>query len=167
MQMMKAVSPEEIKILCNIAAEVWHETYDPILPAGQTDYMVEKFQSVDAVTEQINTGGYHYYLFQDENGVYGGFVGFVPGHKQADEMFLSKVYILSSQRGKGIMRQALDTVIAETKKRNMKRIWLTVNKDNTHAQDVYAHYGFQICESLVSDIGGGYVMDDYVMEYLL
>ena len=43
----------QIDTLCAIAKTVWHETYDDLLPPGQPDYMIEKFQSDHAVKEQM------------------------------------------------------------------------------------------------------------------
>ena len=40
---------------------------------------------------------------------------------------------------------------------------LAVNKANAQAISAYTKYGFHIRESVVQDIGGGYVMDDYFM----
>ena len=40
---------------------------------------------------------------------------------------------------------------------------LSVNKHNTRAIAAYRRNGFVIAESVVTDIGGGFVMDDYVM----
>jgi ribosomal protein S18 acetylase RimI-like enzyme len=40
---------------------------------------------------------------------------------------------------------------------------LAVNKRNEGALAAYAKHGFAIVESVVKDIGGGFVMDDYVM----
>jgi hypothetical protein len=40
---------------------------------------------------------------------------------------------------------------------------LAVNKRNENAIAAYAKHGFAIVESVVKDIGGGFVMDDYVM----
>ena len=34
----------QIDTLCAIAEKVWHETFEPILPPGQTDYMIDKFE---------------------------------------------------------------------------------------------------------------------------
>ncbi len=42
-------------------------------------------------------------------------------------------------------------------------IILAVNKRNHRAFDVYLRYGFSIREEVVVDIGGGFVMDDYIM----
>ena len=52
----------QIDTLCAIAEKVWHETFDPILPAGQTDYMIDKFQSDHAVKDQLQNQNYRYYL---------------------------------------------------------------------------------------------------------
>jgi ribosomal protein S18 acetylase RimI-like enzyme len=41
---------------------------------------------------------------------------------------------------------------------------LAVNKRNTAAIGSYRKYGFVVRESIVDDIGHGFVMDDYVME---
>jgi ribosomal protein S18 acetylase RimI-like enzyme len=38
-----------------------------------------------------------------------------------------------------------------------------VNKGNARAIAFYRKHGFDIAESVVVDIGGGFVMDDYVM----
>ena len=40
---------------------------------------------------------------------------------------------------------------------------LAVNKRNGHAIAAYKKHGFKIVESALKDIGGGFVMDDYVM----
>jgi ribosomal protein S18 acetylase RimI-like enzyme len=44
------------------------------------------------------------------------------------------------------------------------RLMLTVNKRNSKAIAAYQRNGFAIMDSVVVDIGGGFVMDDYVME---
>ena len=53
------------------------------------------------------------------------------------------------------------------KERNLKRIYLSVNKHNTPSYEVYLHLGFKVIDAVVTDIGGGFVMDDYIMEYRL
>jgi hypothetical protein len=40
---------------------------------------------------------------------------------------------------------------------------LNVNKRNEVAIAAYSRHGFTIRESVKNDIGGGFVMDDYVM----
>ena len=44
-----------------------------------------------------------------------------------------------------------------------KAIYLTVNKYNPSYQ-IYRHLGVEAIDSVVTDIGEGYVMDDYIMQ---
>ena len=46
-------------------------------------------------------------------------------------------------------------------------IYLTVNKQNLISISVYEKLGFLRARDLVTDIGSGFVMDDYVMEKYL
>ena len=152
----------QIDTLCAIAEKVWHETFDPILPEGQTDYMIDKFQSDHAVKDQLQNQNYRYYLGKVD-GEYAGFVGFAPHYQGNEEMYLSKVYILSDCRHQGVVRRLFDLVEEEARKEGLSKIRLTVNKHNTHAYEVYQHYGYENVESVKADIGSGYYMDDYVM----
>ncbi len=49
----------------------------------------------------------------------------------------------------------------------LNKIYLTVNKGNTPSYQIYLHLGFKVIDSVVNDIGHGYVMDDYIMEYTI
>ena len=42
----------QIATVAEIARTVWHATYDPLLPPGQVDYMLEKYQSPAAIRAQ-------------------------------------------------------------------------------------------------------------------
>jgi RimJ/RimL family protein N-acetyltransferase len=57
----------------------------------------------------------------------------------------------------------LQQVEGEVRTGGARRLILSVNKRNTKAITAYKRNGFVIVESVVTDIGGGFVMDDYVM----
>ena len=46
-------------------------------------------------------------------------------------------------------------------------MYLTVNKGNLRAVRAYEKFGFVRTEEQVSDIGNGFVMDDFVYEFTL
>ncbi len=121
--------------------------------------MVEKFQSKRAISEQIESG-YSYYLLK-AGGDYVGYTGICP---KEDELFLSKLYIRASQRGKGFGREAIEFLDDLAREKGLGRITLTVNKDNTDTIKAYEKLGFANLGVLVQDIGSGFVMDDYKME---
>ena len=47
------------------------------------------------------------------------------------------------------------------KNKGVSFIWLTVNKKNTNSISAYQKMGYKIIEEIVTDIGEGYVMDDF------
>ncbi|MBQ2033300.1 MAG: hypothetical protein II217_02845, partial [Alistipes sp.] len=46
----------------------------------------------------------------------------------------------------------------------MDAIYLTVNRNNVHAYEVYLKKNFKVIEEAVADIGCGFVMDDCIMQ---
>ncbi len=48
--------------------------------------------------------------------------------------------------------------------RSIGRIRLNVNKNNVKAIRSYERNGYQTADAVMIDIGGGYFMDDYIME---
>ena len=50
------------------------------------------------------------------------------------------------------------------REQNLDTIYLTVNRNNKHAIEVYLKKNFKIAAEEVADIGCGFVMDDYIME---
>ena len=51
----------EIATVAKIANEIWREHYTPIIGPDQVDYMLMRFQSTEAIGDQI-AGGMHYWL---------------------------------------------------------------------------------------------------------
>lgn len=154
----------ELRQIAELADEIWHECFVGIISNGQIDYMIEKFQSLDAMTEQIENQNYSYFAVRDD-GELCGYIGVKP--ESDDRFFLSKLYLHKSRRGRGVASLMLAKVFDEARKAGKKRVYLTVNKYNTHAVDVYKKTGFIISDVAVTDIGNNYVMDDFIMEYKL
>lgn len=160
MVVMKKISMEDIQELSNIASSIVKVHFDPIIGPTQNDYMISKFQSPQAIREQL-THGYRYYWLLKEN-VKAGFCAFFPRN---GKMYLSKFYILQAFRGQHLAREMFSFIVEETKAESLNKIFLNVNKENTGVIAVYEHLGFKkICEEK-TDIGHGFYMDDYVMEY--
>lgn len=156
----KVETAEEVSVLAQLASEIWYDYYVSIISKEQIDYMVEKFQSVQAITNQIENQGYEYY-FMNINGNNIGYLGM----KQEDgKLFLSKFYIQKEHRGKGYASQAIEFLVEICKDRRLGVIWLTVNRFNDATIAVYEKKGFRRVNTLAADIGNGFVMDDHIME---
>ena len=150
--------------MAELADEIWHECFVGIISEGQINYMVEKFQSLPAMTDQIDRQGYSYFAVYDD-GELCGYTAVKP--EEDSRFFLSKLYLRKDKRGRGIASQMLEIVFGEARFLGKKSVYLTVNKHNDHAVAVYEKVGFRKVEDAVTDIGSGYVMDDFIMEYTL
>lgn len=160
---VKVETDEQIKELCELAKEIWNEYSICFISQEQIDYMLEKFQSFDAINGQINFQKTEYY-FLEEDGENFGYFSVQP---KAGYLFLSKLYIKKDFRGKGYARKAFLAVNERAKELELSSIRLTVNKFNMLSIFVYEKLGFERIGEEETDIGNGYVMDDYIYEFVL
>lgn len=159
MRFVPVTNNDLLKILSDLSYTIWHEFFPCILSSDQIDYMVDKFQSYDAMNDQIKNG-YEYYLIEYDN----KYIGYTGIRKEIDKLFISKIYLLNEYRGKHLSKNIFVFFDDICDKFNLNVQYLTVNKYNTNAINVYIHYGFKIIRDVVTDIGNGYVMDDYILE---
>lgn len=153
-------TPEEVQETACLASEIWHEWFPAILSAEQIDYMVERFQSEEAISEQLEKGYRYFQLWNSD----GGLMGYTCILPEEDRLFLSKLYVHKNYRKQGLARLTLDFLEGISKEMGLDTVYLTVNRHNAGAVACYQALGFQTVREQVSDIGGGFVMDDYVME---
>jgi len=146
----------------SLAFEIWNQHYTPIIGQQQVDYMLAKYQCFSAMKQQISDG-YRYYAIMDEPETEQTIIGYFAIQARANSLFLSKLYLDTSSRGKGLSRLALSFIEQLAVDENLSKIELTVNKYNTGAINAYKAMGFTVKEEAVFDIGEGFVMDDYVM----
>ena len=155
----EVVTGDDVARLAGLADGVWHECFPGIITAGQIDYMVAKVQSVPALTGQL-AEGYRYFIVGDGRSD----VGYIGLHPEPDAMFLSKLYLIKDARGHGYSSEMLAFVKGLCAASGIGTIRLTVNRGNAQAIAVYRAAGFKTVREQQADIGGGYIMDDYVME---
>ena len=162
LQFKKAQTEQDIIQIAAAAEEIWLEHYITIISKEQIDYMLEQFQSKEAITAQIEKEGYDYYLLFDQ-GVMAGFIS-IKIEEEIPSLFLSKFYMRKECRGKGFGKEVMGYLKAICKERKLQKIWLTVNRDNSNSITIYEKLGFRKIRTQVKDIGNGFVMDDFVME---
>jgi len=158
--LIKIVSDKhQIKSIENLAFQIWHEHYTPIIGKAQVDYMLTKFQSSKAIIEQINNEVL-YFLAELDNRP----IGYMSVEIKEQELFLSKFYLLSNKRGNGYGRNMIKFIDQLSIEKNLNKISLTVNRNNTDSILIYEQLGFIKCGTVTTDIGNSFVMDDYKME---
>ncbi len=154
-------SSEDIDLVSVMAAEIWAEYFIPIIGKAQVDYMLERFQSSMAIKSQIDED-YEYYLASID-GKEVGYTAIVPD-SNSDRMMLSKIYLKSSLRGKGVGAALLDFVEGKCISADKNTLWLTVNKKNSASIYWYQARDFKVVNETRADIGHGFYMDDYILE---
>ena len=157
-QILFANSPEAYAAIEELADTIWREHYIPIIGKPQVDYMLRKFQTAGAIAGQ-SAAGMRYYLLEDR----GQPAGYFAYEKQGEALFLSKIYVLKSHRGRGLARAAMEHIRNQAGVWGCRQIALTVNKDNLASIRAYERMGFEKGEGTVKDIGDGFIMDDYRM----
>ena len=151
------VENNQIEELADLASSIWHEYWVCLLSSEQINYMVENFQSEKAIKNQNENENYSYYFIL-QNNEKAGYFGI---SDKGDYLFLSKLYIKKEFRHKGIGTKAFERI---KELADGKPIRLTVNKHNTNSITAYKKWGFKTIDAVVTDIGSGFVMDDYIME---
>lgn len=56
-EIQRILSQSDIAQTADLAREIWTDHFTPIIGSAQVEYMLEKFQSPDAMTRQISGGG--------------------------------------------------------------------------------------------------------------
>jgi len=78
-------------------------------------------------------------------------------------LYVSKLYVLKAYRGKKIAKSAMLYVDSMAQELGLSKIRLHVNKYNTNSILVYEKMGFVNTNSIITEIGEGFIMDDYEM----
>jgi ribosomal protein S18 acetylase RimI-like enzyme len=157
-------SPLEIEIIQSLIQRIWKPTYREILSEEQMDYMLARMYDPLTLRNQMDEG--HQFLLLNEDNSPVGFAGFQFDYPEKGTCKLHKLYLLPETQGKGLGKMLIHEVIERAKKAGQQSLLLNVNRYNK-AFDFYKRYGFEIKGEEDIDIGGGYFMNDYIMEYRL
>lgn len=150
----------DLETIGRLARRIWMEHYPAIIGMEQTEYMLEKMYTPEALQEQYNKG-HRFYFWHEGNEP----VGFASIDSTPEGYgFLAKFYLDSSYRGKGIAPQFLAYLEDRLREAGQTVVRLTVNRQNIGAVNFYFKSGFKIIRCEDADIGNGYFMNDFVME---
>jgi len=145
--------------LAELARVIWTEHYEPIIGLPQVEYMLERFQTARRISDDMRSG-YRYFMAEED----GRPIEYMAAVERDGLMFLSKIYVLRERRGNGTARAFLDALLDWCRQSGLSVVQLTVNRRNHGSIAAYERLGFRTVREQVVDIGGGYVMDDRVME---
>jgi ribosomal protein S18 acetylase RimI-like enzyme len=157
---IEAALPEHLAEIAALAAVIWRAHYPGIISHAQIDYMLAQMYDVEVMQRELKSGAAYDRLLVD--GALRGFASYGPA-THPRELKVHKLYIHPEFQRRAFGAMLLRHVESVARARGFATIILAVNKKNAKAIAAYRKHGFTIRESIVTDIGGGFVMDDYVM----
>lgn len=157
---LQPATPADIPVLRDLAHRIWHAHYPGIISREQIDYMLARMYDAEVIRDEMNRGVA--WSLARHAGEPAGFsaCGFDAATRR---MKLHKLYLLPALHGQGFGRQMLDHIKGRSTAMGAREIHLQVNKQNTRALRAYERAGFRVREAVVADIGGGFVMDDFIL----
>jgi len=150
----------DIPVLCALADRIWREYYPRLLSPAQIDYMLAWMYAPETLRQELGRGIFWELALEAQEPV--GFVSYEVGGVPR-KVKLHKIYLLSRLHGRGVGRALLAHVRRRAAALGAEEVRLNVNKANAQAIRAYERAGYQVVESVTNDIGGGFVMDDYIM----
>ena len=161
---IERVQAEHLAEISALAAVIWRAHYPGIITPAQIDYMLARSYDVDTMRRELENGIAWFRALVD--GELRAFASVGPT-EIAIKFKLHKLYVHPDWQRHGLGSRLLKECESTARTHGAATLMLNVNKRNEIAIRAYRQRGFTIRESIIADIGGGFVMDDYVMVKLL
>lgn len=157
---LKPALTADAQLINQLAVDIWLHHYLPIIGLEQVNYMLQRMYAIESLKEQIQNGNQQYFLIERENSPI-GFISFEL--KDEKQGFIHKFYLNTDVQGKGIGAEAFKLLVSQFKQ--VDEIKLHVNRQNVKAINFYFRIGFRIESCADFDIGNGYFMNDFIMQW--
>jgi GNAT superfamily N-acetyltransferase len=153
--------PDQLADVQRVASIVWKVHYPGIIAPEQIDFMLARGYRLDVLAGFLGRSDRGLEL-ANVDGEVAGFAAWyrteTPGEAKLD-----KLYVLQSRQRLGLGGRLIARVDELAAGAGASTLILNVNKHNAQAIAAYRKHGVAIRAAVVVPIGGGYVMDDYVM----
>jgi diamine N-acetyltransferase len=159
---LRPLEERDFAAVAALARTIWLAHYTTIISTEQIEYMLGGRFAAENLRTYLRQADRWMDVLEVE-GELAGYCSYAFATSPA-EMKLEQLYLLPRLHGIGLGARMLGHVERRSLDLGARTLILQVNKRNEKATKLYARSGFGIREEVVVDIGGGFVMDDYVME---
>ena len=169
-------TPAEYATIQRIAHTTWPDTFASILSPSQIDYMLKMMYSLEAIADQVAKGHVFHLLIEPRAGKNradypdGAITRFRPVAYVSHQLDylpgttkIHKLYALPEVQGRGYGKALIKEVAKIARRAGQHTLRLDVNYAN-RAVGFYERLGFEKIERCNTDIGNGYLMEDWIME---
>jgi RimJ/RimL family protein N-acetyltransferase len=159
MEFLLVKSSESVQLVSDLAAACFPIYYDYVHPDHVAAYL-EKYQSPQAIQQQIQNGSEYYLIFNENKNI--GYFGL---DFDSTIVHLSKIYLLPSTTGQGFGKKAISWIIDLAKRQKITSIQLKVMLENKRAIRFYENCGFVRTGEYREQFESGEVEVNDVMTY--
>ncbi|MCA1964600.1 MAG: GNAT family N-acetyltransferase [Prosthecobacter sp.] len=159
---IRRIGPQELPVVEKLARQIWPAVYPGIISQAQIDYMLTVWYQPSAMAREMELRGTWFALIEAAGHGPVGYLSLEP--QQPGICFINKLYLLPDWHGCGLGAIALEWCRQAARQMGLTRLQLRVNKANAPAIRAYRRAGFTFVEDICTDIGSGFVMDDYRLE---
>jgi ribosomal protein S18 acetylase RimI-like enzyme len=159
-QEITPLADADVEAVAALASEVWHAHYPGIISDAQIKYMLAQRYDPAVIREELARRDVWWFVLR-EQGALAAYMALqleTPGVMKVD-----KLYVKPALQRHGLGGRLLRHAAAVAREAGCGELVLAVNRGNVNAIAAYRRNGFTVREAVVKDIGGGFVMDDYVM----
>jgi GNAT superfamily N-acetyltransferase len=132
-----------------------------MLSAAQIEYMLAQMYDLSVMEREVLREGVTY---ECGAGADDELLAFAAWGPVAPATKLHKLYVDPAHQRRGLGSDLIEHVERLGRAAGARRLTLNVNKRNAGALAAYGRWGFAVASGVVVDIGGGFVMDDWIME---
>lgn len=151
----------DVGTLVALAGEIWRAHYPGIISVAQIEYMLAQRYDPRAIRAELARADVWWYKLVMQ----GRMIAYSALQLEPDgaAMKMDKLYVHPSQQRRGCGRRLIGQAEAIAGLQGCRELVLAVNRNNATAVAAYRRHGFTVRETLVTTIGSGFVMDDYIM----
>lgn len=157
---LRPASAADIPTLRSLADAIWRACYPGIITPEQINYMLARMYAAGQIATELKDGVAWDLALAGERPA--GFLAYGPV-EASGAIKLHKLYLLPEFHGRGHGQQMLAHFHAGAGRQGATSVHLQVNRANTRALRAYARAGYRIERAAVAEIGGGFVMDDFIL----
>jgi GNAT superfamily N-acetyltransferase len=154
----------DVTSIATICATAYRETYRELLPQGYIDRSVVAFYDPDRVAEEISPSPpewFGYQVVEEDGRVLGAAGGGMLGAGRGE---LSRVYLESAVRGRGLGTLLLESVTSQIRAAGGTEMWVSVFLGDRDGIGFYRARGFEPVETVRAALSR---VDDHIVSLRL
>jgi diamine N-acetyltransferase len=165
--LIRPANINDINTIVELGIQTQNETFRKDNKPEVMDAFLAQTFTKEIISKELENTSNSYYITENNGKAIGYFK--LRRDNEAENLLagenaieLQRIYIIASEKGKGIGKLQINKCLEIAKKEGYKLIWLGVWEKNINALEFYKKMGFEIFASHAFDFGGE-IQSDFMM----